>query len=361
MKKAVRIITVAGLVLLAVLTFVSRSIYNKNLPQVTAAKLDVGLVPLTWETVGALEYPGAATLKAGGTWTVSEVFVKDGDVVRVGDLLCSFDTRVFDMDRQAMELEVLRLQNALAAMDDWRPQSAAERRAKSYQQSETTASLELAEQRLAYALSQAPPGNGLHTDCAGAVYGLAMEPGDTLLFGDALLSILPDELPELEFSLPPKEGEAFGPGVIVQAQVATIRRDNEGKTVFARQAVSGQVFSSVLRGGQWECRARLNAFEGAPVAGQEVPLKVTQPGETQNYMAPLGCLFEWENQKIVYEIARRPGLFGEENYLTAVVVEVLYDNGKHVSLVGDRLHWQMPLAENISQPVIDGDVVWVRD
>ncbi|MCL2747146.1 MAG: hypothetical protein FWE59_00630 [Oscillospiraceae bacterium] len=47
-------------------------------------------------------------------------------------------------------------------------------------------------------------------------------------------------------------GEAFGPGVIVQAQLATVRRDNEGKTVFIRQAVSGRVFSSVLCGGQWE-------------------------------------------------------------------------------------------------------------
>jgi len=186
------------------------------------------------------------------------------------------------------------------------------------------------------------------------VYELAVKPGDTLFIGETLMSVLPSETPQLRFFLPPKEGEAFGPGTRVQALLETVRRDNDGKEVFVRQTVPGRVFSGVLRGGQWECRATLNVFEGWPVARQEVSLLVSQPGETQDHVVPVSCLFEKEYTKIVYVINSRPGLFGEENYLTASVVDVLYDNGKYASLDGECFFWNMTVAGNPSQWVNEG-------
>ncbi|MCL2539229.1 MAG: hypothetical protein FWE66_02710, partial [Oscillospiraceae bacterium] len=73
MKKSVKIISVTGLVLLILLTFISRSVYNKNLPQVTAVTLDSRPVPLSWETVATLCYPNQTDVKSNGTWTIREV------------------------------------------------------------------------------------------------------------------------------------------------------------------------------------------------------------------------------------------------------------------------------------------------
>ena len=361
MKKSIHIISIIGLILLVIFTFVSRSVYNKNLPQVTANKISSGLVPLTWETTGALNYPHEVVLKSEGAWTISEILVKDGDAVNEDDLLCLFDMQDFDIEQQALALDILRLQNAIAALDDWRPQTAEERRSKSHQQAELFASLALAEARRDYALSQTPPQDGLRAPCPGVVYGLTAKPGDTLLRGDALLSLLSDETPQLTFFLPPKEGESFGPGVLVQALLETVQRDSGGKEVFVRQTVTGRVISGVLHGGQWECRATLKAFEGQPVAGQEVSLQVSQPGKVQNFVVPLGCLFDKENNKVLYVINSRPGLFGEENYISATSVSVLYDNGEFASLDSEGLYLTMALASDPSQNVNEGDVVWVRD
>ena len=358
MKKTIRIISITGLILLAVLTFVSRSVYNKSLPQVTAVKLDRGYVPLTWETIGTLVYPNETILKSGGTWTVSEVLVQAGDVVREGQPLCRFDTRTFDIERQTLELDVLRLQNTLDTLDKWNPQTAGDQLSKEHQQGETTASLKIAEERLEYALSQEPPEKGLFAPCAGMVYGLTAKPGGTFLYGDALLSLLPDETPQLSFSLPPNEGKAFGSAVLVEATVETVNRRSDGEAIH-HQIVPGRVVSEVLRGGQWECLATLDNFEGQ-IVGLEVPLRASQQGEMQNAVVPLNCLFSKDNGKVVYVINSRPGLFGEENYLTEVSVGVLYDNGGSASLICDLSGGTM-LASDPSRPVNDGDVIWVRD
>ncbi|MCL2539444.1 MAG: biotin/lipoyl-binding protein, partial [Oscillospiraceae bacterium] len=294
--------------------------------------------------------------------TIREVLVKDGDRVDEGDILCLFDTRAFDVERKVMELDVLCAKNALTALYDWSPQTEEESRSKSRQRAEGIATLELAEARLEYALCRAPPEGGLCAPCSGMIYGLAMKQTDTFYAGDILLSVLPDEKPELKFFLPHKEGENFSSGVLVQALLETVKLDNDGNEVFVRQAVQGRMISGVLYGGQWECRAGLNAFDGFPVAGQEVPLRVSQQGEKQEFVIPLNCLFDKDAYtKVVYVINNRSGLFGEESYLTATAVEMLFNNGIFASLDGDNLYLNMTLAAEPSEPVSDGDVVWVRD
>ena len=64
---------------------------------------------------------------------------------------------------------------------------------------------------------------------------------------------------------------------------------------------------------------------------------------------------------MVYSIEERKGLFGKENFLSEIVVEVLYDNGKLVSLSGTGLHAGMLLASDPSHYISAGDAVWVRE
>ena len=53
-KKSINIVIVIVFSLLVIFTFVSRTIYNRNLPRVTAAKVTSGFIPLEIETVASL-------------------------------------------------------------------------------------------------------------------------------------------------------------------------------------------------------------------------------------------------------------------------------------------------------------------
>jgi len=328
---------------------------------------------MEFESTGIFIYPNETVLNANGSWIVSEVLVKNGDEVKKGQLLCKFDMRIFNIERQSIELEIMRLQNALDTLDDWNPYSAVERRAKIRQQNELSASIVLAKAQLDFILTGAPPETGLQAPISGTVHGISVKQGDMLRNGFAILTILPDEKPELFFTLPPMDGAIFGPGSQVQAIVETLVVSvsfNEGENkyeeekLFFRRTVMGHVISGVLRGGVWECRAILNDFEGAPVIGQEVPIKTTQQGEIQDFIVPIQCIFtigDSGNTTVIYRIGSRPGLFGEENYLTEIEVSVLYSNDRFAALEGNGLGLFMEVAGDPTRLIKRGDVVFVRN
>jgi len=528
MKKKARVIAVVFLCILAVLTFVSRTVYNKSLPQVTAVKVETGSVLLTIETVASLHYSKETEVKAGNNWRIGDIMVENGDFVTTGDLLLTLDMYDMDMLIMSQELEILRLENAVAnhvesvsaaesaeikapfdgallmsdtvkagsrldksavigryvdsssfkaefpfisvyrdkivtgmaaevSLPEWTSVTtgrvsrissedrvlegslvfnvevtignpgvltedsfisasisaedgelmlAAAPGVLRYAQEESltapisgvildtalssgsrflmgetvlrmrgeqgerdarwrrsfdelTAQLDLAQKRMERMIY--PPEGKIFAETDGVVSCLSAKPGDYLREGDILLTLLPDEIPELLFTLPAKDGEPFGNLAFIRALLGVIRQDDEHNNAFERIDVSGIIISSVMKEGLWECRAVMQTFEGRPVIGQEIPVRAELHGTRQDNVVPLSVVFEKSGQAVVYSIEERKGLFGKENFLSEIVVEVLYDNGKLVSLSGTGLHAGMLLASDPSHYISAGDAVWVRE
>jgi HlyD family secretion protein len=99
------------------LTFTSRTIYGMNLPVVYTVEPRFDTVPLTAKTTGILDSEAALNVIAGGDWRVSEVFVSNGNTVEKGDLLFTIDTRELEIQKKSRELEILRLENAIEALN----------------------------------------------------------------------------------------------------------------------------------------------------------------------------------------------------------------------------------------------------
>lgn len=114
MKKPIKIITITMLTVLVILTFVSRSVYNKNLPQVTAVSIKSDYVPLVYETTASLVFKKETTVYAKDHWRVGIVHVSNGDAVTPGDLLMTLNTYDLDIQVLSLELDRLRFENALA-------------------------------------------------------------------------------------------------------------------------------------------------------------------------------------------------------------------------------------------------------
>ena len=136
MRKWVRVIIFGVLAFLVVLTFVSRTVYHRGLPQVSVVTASRGRVPLVERQ--------ETTFPPRADWPVLDRLAR-GTAVAAGDYVIWHDLRRFDLTRREMELEIRQLEAAaMGILDDY----AIELNAYA---------LTLARERLALWLEQAPP------------------------------------------------------------------------------------------------------------------------------------------------------------------------------------------------------------
>jgi hypothetical protein len=352
MKKKVTVISIVVFGVLLILTFVSRSIYNYSLPIVTADRPMEGSLTLTKEVPGRVEYPDECVLRAIGDWVIDEVKVKDGEGVFAGRVIYTFDTRASDMEIQSLRLDVLSKMTALEQLDN---------NATADKREEYSTALDLAQTRLDFALSQAPPTEGLVSPFNGVAFGITPQPGASVKAGSVIAIIAPnnpdDGKPFLTFNLPLDADTAFSSDVSINAAITTVGVNYS----YQRENVSGSVFSSALRGDSWEFTASLNTMRGRAAAGQEIPVTVSalMGSEAPLTLIQSGSLFDDGNGgKCVYIIEERYGMFGFENYVKKLNVTVLGNNNVTAAIDG------LPpggviIAGNPSKPLSDGVVVWV--
>lgn len=258
MKKVIRAVIIFVFIILAVLTFVSRTVYNRNLPRVSTVRVTAGFVPLIQVDETIVTVPGA--------WRVVYVADDSGEL-GANDLLFRFDTRAYELERRTLELTLRRLAESPEEHTD--PFDAYE--------------AELITERLALLTENAPPG----------------------------------------YFLAPAAGH------ITRSVVAPGRYTNPGHPLL------------VLRN------------------------ETEERGDVYNYVLPRGAVFYAGNgQYIVYAIHTRRGLFGPEDYIRRVSVEIIRENIQSAAIratdEGIELD-ELTFARDIYGWVNDGDTVWVRE
>jgi hypothetical protein len=217
MKKAIHVSIILLCIALAALTFVSRTVYNRNLPRVSAVRVATGLVPLTIADETAVTVPGA--------WRVLYV-AEEGEAIKEGDVLFRFDTRAYDLERRTLELDIRRLE------EDSSPLAAYERA--------------LLRDRLALLDRDAPPAQYLapasgNTTCLTTAPGRYTVPGlplltlrsETVERGDSYPHVVPLDAVfytgsqhPVVYAVHSRRG-LFGPEDYIAAVSVTVIRENE--------------------------------------------------------------------------------------------------------------------------------------
>lgn len=366
MKKWIKIIVVIGLIALAILTFVSRTVYNSNLTQVTAISPIRAFIPLEHKTIGSLFFENEVEVIADTQWIIDEVLVEDGDHISRRDLLLTLDT--FDLDMQIMQLELtlLQLENSFEIHVDSRRQYQNSRRDRQIWENmhdELTAQISIIQTQLDRLHDIYPASINIYAETDGFVSGLSVKPGDVIWRGAQVLTLIPNnDPPLLKFNLPPRDGEAFNKSANIYASMGVVVTTGDNREIFEQLTVTGRITSFSLRDGQWECIVILNSYEGQAVIDQEVLVTAEQQGERHELVVPMESIFSGiGGQKVVYIINTRSGLFGEESYLTEASIEVIFDNGTHASITGGGILQETLLAARPSGRINSGDVVWVRE
>ena len=91
MKKNIRNITIVFLVVLALLTFFSNTIMNYSLPEVSTVTVARGSVSKKVKTQGDTEISKDVEITVSGERVVKDIFFENGDSVKEGDVIMSFE------------------------------------------------------------------------------------------------------------------------------------------------------------------------------------------------------------------------------------------------------------------------------
>lgn len=117
-KKFVGKMGVVLIFVVILLTFLSRTISNLLMPNVTAVKHVKGSLQDKFDTEGAIEYAEKHKINAEGSWKVKEVKVIPNQQIRKGELLAVIDNSDIQMDIKSREFELMKLENAIQNFKD---------------------------------------------------------------------------------------------------------------------------------------------------------------------------------------------------------------------------------------------------
>ena len=109
-------VSVAFLIIVALLTYFSSTIDNYLLPHVTVTYGGEGTLKYSLNTTSTLEYPKSYEYYSPAGITVGEVYVKNGSVVKKGEKLVKYDENEFADKKDNLYLSVFRLQNQLNSL-----------------------------------------------------------------------------------------------------------------------------------------------------------------------------------------------------------------------------------------------------
>lgn len=175
-KKFLIQISVIVLIILLLCTFLSKSIYNMSLPYVevinpAAEKLSVSSSATGEVMVDSQKICYNVPLK------ITEVYVKENDEVKAGDVLFEVDSKEFSINIQKKELEVQKIEDQL---DQW----------LSYKdRAKLEDELEIAEGELELYKEQVPYDGNVYAENNGIISEIKVNSGDLTKEGDTLAEI----------------------------------------------------------------------------------------------------------------------------------------------------------------------------
>ena len=379
-KRIVLRITAVIITVLVVLTFASRTIYGLSLPVVHVIEPQFDTVPVTARTTGFLESEAMVDVTAEDDWLISEVLVKNGDMVRNGDVLFTISTKEYeDYEKQlenqirdleigekAGELNIMRIENRITDIPaaDLRNNASTRRyRAELVAELELMQiQLELLQTRLTQVRTELEEfsyldGGAIIANETGMILNLTVKERDRPVFGEKLLSILPDNsVLTVNFKLDAREGVEFDIDVPVTVtfftQIGTQPKEQKHDTVVSSRRLSDD-------GQSWEYKAFIDEYEGSPLMSIKTDITIGHLGIFYGLVVPVAAVSEGRYGPRVFVIQSKPGLFGEEFFVMEANVTVQASNNfvAAIDLPGGY-HYEM--VTYTSRPIMDGDIVRVE-
>lgn len=292
-------------------TVAARSVYTLLLPRVSVTSVRTDTLHSTAVYSGQFSGESAgADVLAGGSWTVTEQLAADGDTVQAGDALLRIDITDYQIQLRQMEANIQQQRNTINATN-W---TGGDRLVLNQQ-------LEALEMQYAQ-LKASFPASGLVTaTAAGTVSGLA-GPGPVAR-GSVLAHIAaPGAAGQVAFQAPAAALEdLFGSSARIRCAYTALAGQGALRAE-KRETALEPVRVEAAAGGFYTVYADLAEAPEEPVEpGTPATVTVESQSGAVNCV-PLSAIFYSEGKTCVYQVLQRDTIWGAEDYVQAVEVEV---------------------------------------
>jgi len=348
-KKILIRVTVTVVIVLLLCTFLSRTIYNAGIPNVTKQTIQWNTqMTISTDTSGTVLYD-VTPVQSGEPLTILKVDVTEGTSVTADTVVLEVDDAAFQTEIRKMELAITELNDTL---DDTSGSSA---------RADLKEQIAIAEEELDQYKASVPWEGAVKAGFTGTITHVYAAAGTIAAAGTTLFEgIRQDALPELRFTLPAETADQYAVGSEVHLSYLKTEMMN-GQLTSTACTEDVKVTKKQYEDGEFAFYTDIGAEGGSFYTGMQVDVTAISSEYTYEYVVPLSAVSEASNGSYtLYTLGTRDGLFGEETYVQAVSVKKLAENSLSMAVSGDGLYMTLTVVVSADKSLTDGETVRVE-
>ena len=327
-------------------TFLARSIQTAMLPQVEISQPYRKTMGRELNTMGTITKPDDEVFSHPFSLDVAEVFVNEGWRVKEGTPLLRMDMTNYKLEAMQYELAILQLNNALARRPDARTRA------------ELEAQLEITNKRYEQFLTRYPEDDVLYAPSDAVIEEIHAQEGHTYAGGAPLFTLAQDSNHvQVLITLSPRDYQIY----IYRHAAVTLTYWDVSITGLAisteklQSRIAEVVFDAQTQ--RYLCYTRP---EDIPLGvGQAIEIALTHNGIPYEHVVPRSAVHTREDRTFIYILETQNGLFGEENYVRELTVEIIDSNDYEYAIRIDEFMYNIQIVMTSTAPLNNGQTVAV--
>lgn len=316
-KKKFMKITVIVFIFLLVCTFLSRTVETLSTPKVEIAEVKSGMLTTIVQTQGEIYFSNKQEIAFDVPVNVTNVMCFCGQSVNIGDIIFEIDTRELELLYQQKKLAVSIAEKAVYD-GRW-----ADSRTRDILDQE----LKIAEDELELFASKYPIDGKIVSEVSGVVTSINVMQGDLVGSGEILAEIS-DRNSELiaEFALTKNEAENVSYGdLTVHYDVTEFSNEKPvAQRASVKAVLNAGIYDDSINSFIFQIPLSIDLDENASIMDMyDADIAITKSTDIYDYTIPISAIIKNKDQSdAVYILSQRDGLFGIEDYVELVEVEI---------------------------------------
>lgn len=339
--------------ILILLTFLSRTIAMMLLPQVTPYEVRNGRITYSYDCTGSIKYRETYPVVLLSRLMVTEILVEEMQPITAGTPLFRVDVEEMKLACRTKELAIDKLKNELLFTQDLQAANALKEE------------ISIEEAYLAILKESYPDAGFVLAPAEGIVMEIAIDPLNWIEPGETVMTVVNDQgARRIRFSTPFELGNHYFVGDEVTVTYHTVAMDKETKresveNVDLGVTIAQKTYDTVTNEWRFELDFEPEAQE---IFDDQVQVRMIKSSANYPMVVPLSCLtITQQGSADVFWIDERSGLFGPENFVKKVSVNIVEMSSTHAAIDTSSFYEGVKLVKYSTGSLEHGKSVGLRE
>jgi len=347
-------------IILAILTYFSKSINYVLLPKVSVTVQESGALSDSIREKSKLEYTDKKVFDFPCDTVLKEIFVSKGDKIKKGDRLANIENISYKTVKSELELNILKLENSIKYLDaeSYKVETYAELDQIELQIKEDKNKLEIMQSIYDMFLDKTDEDGNIIAVEDGIVTDINVKTNEPISKNQTLINYaLLNSKMCFSWNMPKEKGELFPINNSVNIQVDIMNMETgESRKAFGLTKINKKVFDENTSNYIFTSNfpdLKLSENEQYPQAGTEVSFFSQITSEEYDSLVLKSAVRDLGKQKIMYVVRDEAN---GEHFIKQLEVNIL-DSNDFYCAIDTKLQYEEKIVISSSKPIKDGDRV----